>query len=117
MHTRDDDWWLRSHEGPAPRQHVALTEDLPGPMYDDQEVRLRRTAAGCDPPADNDEEAHCSVADLDQSLASRGRASAALHRDPCDLRSGQGWKQPYASEAAAGWSSKDISRSLRDTVD
>src|ERR1700730_3467060 len=68
-------------------------------------------------PADNDEEAHCSVADLDQYLASRGRASEALHRDPCDLRSGQGWKQPYASEAAAGWSSKDISRSLCDTVD
>ena len=98
-----------------PRQYVAPTED-PG--------RCTTMNFGCAGrpqdatlPADNDEEAHCSVADLDQYLASRDRAPAALHRDPCDLRSGQGWKQPYASEAAAGWSSKDISRSLCDTVD
>lgn len=84
---------------PHPRQrapageHVAFAGELTWAVGDDQRFSGGRWPQHLNPAAQHQKERDRAIAGIDEHVAQRDRAAAAVRRDAVDLRRRQGWKQ------------------------
>jgi hypothetical protein len=85
----------QSAHRPATRDHDGFAGELSRPVSDDEDLRGSGWPQGLNLATDDREERHVLVADIDEDLSARDRATPPARRDTRHLRAGQRRKQPF----------------------